>query len=86
MDKNKQIEEMALIIHKIMPIGLELSAAVATDLYSADYLKRSEGEWKTEDTMLGKCCTCSVCGGCPTMEYRYCPYCGAKMKGGKTDA
>ena len=55
---------------------------LAERLYNAGYRKQSEGEWKTEDTMLGKCCTCSVCGGCPTMEYRYCPYCGAKMKGG----
>lgn len=35
----KQIEEMTLIIHKIMPIGLELSAAVAADLYNAGFRK-----------------------------------------------
>ena len=39
------------------------------------------GRWKTTDTLLGRCCVCSVCGSCPTMEYRYCPYCGAKMDG-----
>ena len=38
------------------------------------------GRWKTTDTLLGRCCVCSVCGSCPTMEYRYCPYCGADMR------
>lgn len=39
------------------------------------------GEWETTDTPLGRCCVCTVCGSCPTMEYNYCPYCGAKMDG-----
>ena len=42
MSRDKQIEEMALTIHKIVPIGLELSAAVATDFYEAGYRKQ---EW-----------------------------------------
>ena len=84
MTKEKQIEEMALIIHKIMPIGLELSAAVATDLYNADYRRQSEGEWKTVGEEL-KNTTCSVCGHWVETPYGktpYCPNCGAKMKGG----
>ena len=48
-----------------------------------DETRLRHGEWKTSDTPLGKCCVCSVCGSCPTMEYRYCPYCGARMDGGK---
>ena len=43
------------------------------------------GQWKTTDTYFGKCCACSVCGARPTLEYRYCPYCGAKMDGGNED-
>lgn len=38
-----------------------------------------QGEWTTTDTVLGRCCVCSVCGSCPSMEYRFCPYCGARM-------
>lgn len=36
----------------------------------------------TTDTLLGRCCVCSVCGSCPDMEYKYCPYCGSLMDGG----
>ena len=38
------------------------------------------GEWTTTITPLGKCCICSECGSCPPIEYRFCPYCGAKMQ------
>ena len=48
---------------------------------TADVVEVRHGEWVTTDTPLGRCCECSVCGSCPTMEYRYCPYCGAKMDG-----
>ena len=50
---------------------------------TADVAEVKHGEWDTTDTPLGRCCVCSVCGSCPTMEYNYCPYCGAKMDGGK---
>lgn len=50
---------------------------------AADVVEVKHGQWQTEDTILGKCCVCSVCGSCPTMEYKYCPYCGAKMDWGK---
>jgi len=49
----------------------------------SQYAEVKHGEWDTTDTPLGRCCICSVCGSCPTMEYNYCPYCGAKMDGGK---
>lgn len=48
---------------------------------AADVEEVRHGLWETTDTPLGRCCICSVCGSCPTMEYRYCPYCGAKMDG-----
>ena len=89
MDQEKQIEEMALLIHKIMPVGLELSAAVATELTEAGYRKQSEGEWLTSDIPQEKY-VCSICGGAcwyydcqgEVTRSRYCPNCGAKMKGG----
>jgi hypothetical protein len=48
---------------------------------TADVAEVKHGEWETTDTPLGRCCVCSVCGSCPTLEYNYCPYCGAKMDG-----
>ena len=53
------------------------------------YRKQSEGEWEVSDIPDEKY-VCSVCGGaCWYYDYRgelaksrYCPNCGAKMKGG----
>lgn len=50
---------------------------------TADVAEVKHGEWLIKETALGTCCICSVCGSCPTMEYRYCPYCGADMRGDK---
>lgn len=62
---------------------VEKAAQMAIDGKSAaDVVEVKHGEWNTTDTPLGMCCVCSVCGSCPTMEYNYCPYCGAKMDGG----
>lgn len=47
-----------------------------------DWKPVRHGHWVTIDTPLGQCCVCSVCGSCPTMEYRFCPYCGNPMDGG----
>lgn len=55
---------------------------IIKEVPAADVAPVVHGEWETSDTPLGKCCVCSVCGSCPTMEYKYCPYCGAKMDGG----
>ena len=74
---NKQIEEMAKIIHKAdencreyFPISMSeclhkhgrFRTNAATELYNAGYRKQSEGEWIGIDI----CCEdmyCSVCGG-----------------------
>jgi hypothetical protein len=55
--------------------------AAIRNIPAADVVEVRHGEWETTETLLGRCCICSVCGSCPTMEYRYCPYCGAKMDG-----
>lgn len=61
----------------------------AEQLYNAGYRKQREGEWLPSDIPQEKY-VCSVCGGaCWYYDYqgyvaksRYCPNCGAKMKGG----
>lgn len=62
---------------------------LAEALYNAGYRKQKEGEWITSDIPQEKY-VCSVCGGsCWYYDYqgdvaksKYCPNCGAKMKGG----
>ena len=61
----------------------------ANNAYREGYRKQSEGEWVTSDIPQEKY-ACSVCGGaCWYYDYqgevarsKYCPNCGAKMKGG----
>ena len=65
-----------------------MACKVARILINAGYRKQSEGEWVTSDIPQEKY-VCSVCGGaCWYYDYqgdvaksRYCPNCGAKMKG-----
>ena len=64
---------------------------IAQHLYNAGYRKQSEGEWKILKMRDGeKVRTCSACLISQTVNvykgkvmFRYCPYCGAKMKGGE---
>lgn len=74
-DEQKRADVVAVMANIVTPI------LVGTP--TADVAEVKHGYWDTTDTILGRCCICSVCGSCPTMEYRYCPYCGAKMDGGK---
>jgi hypothetical protein len=62
-------------------------ADYAEQLYNEGYRKQSEGDWiKCEEMELTS--KCSICKGFHTklsiLQYdlRYCPNCGAKMKGG----
>jgi hypothetical protein len=59
----------------------------ATNLYNAGYRKQSEGEWISNE--LGgyqyafHCSECGWVDGYPFNDrHKYCPNCGAKMKGG----
>ena len=63
-------------------------------LYNAGYRKQREGYWYKHDKKKhgDTCYYCSACEGmaladCMSWELTdYCPKCGAKMKGDKTDA
>lgn len=123
MDKQKQIEEMAVVL---TDGGCKTCADCSHNnkfqckpiyeaelLYNAGYRKQSEGEW-IEDGYEELPCVCSRCGTeapyvstfeetfdydweenavpagyVETREYirtPFCPNCGAKMKGGESDA
>ena len=86
----KQIEEMAeyifgnAITHDTQ--FKEDCRSIARDLYNAGYRKQSEGEWIKriwiifDSEKVGFCCSkCNTTWDTPT---KFCPNCGAKMKGG----
>jgi ribosomal protein S27AE len=97
MSKEKQIEEMARILHpdRCFDGGIsscrkmeDCDICKATKLYNAGYRKQSEGEWVR--VMNHK--ECSKCGyNAPYKKIKagyhlqdlakFCPNCGAKMKG-----
>ena len=64
--------------------------SLAKALYARGWRKQSEGEWLTSDIPQEKY-VCSICGGAcwyydcqgEVARSRYCPNCGARMKGGE---
>jgi hypothetical protein len=77
MSKEKQIEEMASIIYRS---GLSFKHQ-AERLYDAGYRKQSEGEWKPIMAVCNRG-VCSKCNKIGAVRWKYCPECGAEMKGG----
>lgn len=96
MRKEKKIEEMARVLcHAQEPCSKCVWGRcdvehLAIDLYNAGYRKQSEGEWiaHIEIGAMNNFWECSVCGW-KTVSFtemrhsKYCPNCGAKMKGGE---
>ena len=62
-------------IHKV-----DFSEKFAEDLYNAGYRKQSVGEWESFPS-LGTDCRCSLCKTKTKSRTKFCPNCGAKMKG-----
>lgn len=97
MTDKEQIEEMAKMMvdsnNKEVADALSLLfVRLAEALYNADYRKQSEGEWIKHPASY----ECTVCkeeffvegyaedyDPIEDWELRYCPHCGAKMKGGE---
>ena len=64
---------------------------IANAIINNGYRKQREGKWIFKQTYYeADECNCSVCGQLMTtrkgVRMSYCPNCGAKMKGGDTDA
>ena len=97
MSREKQIEEIARVMCGGCPDGHECLHSLCADwyraeaLYNAGYRKQSEGEWMS---YISPVCLsgdlyykCSICGTNDPYQHttkraKFCPNCGAKMKGG----
>ena len=92
--RNKRIDEMSEVICKsyaekrdceTCPTEWCYAAEYATLLYHAGYRKQSEGEWEKLYDKAPR----YVCTACNHLfnnkSYKYCPNCGAKMKGADND-
>jgi outer membrane protein assembly factor BamD (BamD/ComL family) len=90
MGEKKQIEEMAKVLcgmasdcNKCMFNKVNCyEHNEAESLYNAGYRKQSRGEWKQAYNSFPR----YVCTNCNHLfnnkTFKYCPNCGAKMKGG----
>ena len=83
MTENEQIAEMAKIAAKSDDTCR--AATVAKGIYNAGYRKVERGEWieKTHDWDFGDYIdyTCSICGIREQNKRKFCPECGADMRG-----
>lgn len=94
-DKEKRIEEMSRHVcascdydyngscglHRL-PEQCHKATNIAEVLYEAGYRKQVEGEWISHEGY-------EECGGCHAkamFRHNFCKSCGAKMKGGESDA
>lgn len=99
MSKEKQIEEMMNFLYNphLIPIYGDCEDVVNA-LYDAGYRKQSEGEWLLIKVPTGveafgirevqaypKCSICGYMGDVSEWHFKYCPNCGAHMRGGKNE-
>lgn len=96
MGKEKQIEDMARITKAHCELDNQCGSChwetcndcFAEILYNAGYRRQSEGEWISNELGGYKyafyCNECGWVDGYPFNDrHKYCPNCGAKMKGGE---
>lgn len=96
-EKQQKILQMAKDICRVKhicndvcnPISACDALKYAERAIEAGYCKQSEGEWEARTDAPGFV-RCSVCKDCNVYDewadgkkWRYCPNCGAKMKGGE---
>lgn len=93
MSEKKQIEEIRKDIFAAFGGYAKWEEdwqSLAEAVYNAGYRKQSEGTWEKSD-IPGEKYVCSECGcACWYYDYegdvaksKFCPNCGAKMKGGR---
>ena len=78
------VTNLACDIMKASSLPIELSGAIATELYNAGYRKVEQGEWKWVEygeTDIEQYWKCSICGEHSYYQTNYCEHCGSQMKG-----
>ena len=75
-----QIVNDNLMYHKSDGTVIKLLPTIE-DIMSADSVDRPQGEWIVRQPKPFFLCTCSVCGETEEFMTKYCPNCGARMKG-----
>lgn len=87
--KDRCIEEMANDLYENRPysdLWLEDAQDIAKVLYNAGYRKQSVGEWiwtENGNADYEKYWVCSNCKEHDFVKSKFCPNCGARMKGGE---
>lgn len=92
MTENEQIEALIKDIAD-MPNDVDCIVAEAEYLYSKDYRKVKHGKWMFINQAVGfleppygdtaKCSVCEFIIDVSEMGYKFCPNCGAGMRGEK---
>lgn len=97
MTKEEVVEELQYIHDSLVSCELSYEALeIAIKTLSADVRENVKGEWEMINPQLAKC---SVCGGYESTngkdktmagvifktQKKYCPHCGADMRGDKDD-
>ena len=93
--EKQAIEEMERFIYENTDLSIvDIAKNIAEELYNEGYRKQSEGEWIAKKEMYrtpsAKNYYCSICEKGAIFDSfmgtsritKYCPNCGAKMKGG----
>lgn len=71
---------------KGIAVGMAMAKVAIHEQTTVDAEPVRHGRWEDKPhKMMGECPRCSVCGSFDPIKYRYCPNCGAKMDGGKSD-
>lgn len=62
-----------------------LIKAIIDQQPEADVQDIKHAQWYDDPRLPKIVRGCSNCGGCGYFHYKFCPHCGAKMDGGKSD-
>ena len=80
MSREKQIGEMASLIYAGSTLSVS-SVEIAAAMYEQGYRKTTVGKWKKVSEKYPQY-VCTVCAHLHNNKaYKFCPNCGAKMKG-----